>query len=78
MKYSVKSLAMKVLPKLKIGIKPSVLAKETITQVILLCDRILWTEMSEKYLTTNTYDDYKLLLRKEEERVLNFLKEANK
>ena len=78
MKYSVKSSAMKVLPKLKIGIKPSVLAKEAITQVILLCDRILWTEMSEKYLTTSTYEDYKLLLRKEEERVLNFLKEANK
>lgn len=39
--------------------------------MILICDRIFWTEMSELYLTTNTYDEYKLLLRKEEEKCID-------
>ena len=59
-------MVKKIYPRIKIGIKPAKLISEVIIQVILICDRILWTEMSEQYLTTSTYDNYKLLIRKEE------------
>lgn len=66
MKYSIKFMVKNALPKLKISTPPEIISKEFITQVILISDHIFWTEMTELYLTTSTFDDYKLLLRKSE------------
>lgn len=78
MKNSIKLMVRTTLPKLKLSIEPETLSMDNIAQIILVCDRIFWTEMSELYMTTSTYNEYKLLLRKEEENIASYLQAAPK
>lgn len=39
-------MVKKIYPKMKIGMKPDQLIQEAISQVVLMCDRLMWTEMS--------------------------------
>jgi hypothetical protein len=78
MKQSIKSMAKRVLPVMKASTKEDSIVSEAVTQVILICDRMLWTDMSESYLNTNSYGNYKLVLKNEEERIVQQFKESNK
>ncbi len=78
MKNAIKLTVRTTLPKLKLSIEPETLSIDNIAQIILVCDRIFWTEMSELYMTTSTYNEYKLLLRKEEENITSYLQVAPK
>lgn len=63
MKFMIRAM----LPKLKISQDIDQEIKEYPAQVTLVVDRLFWTEMSENYLNTTTYDEYKLVLKKIEE-----------
>jgi hypothetical protein len=45
-------------------------------QVILACDRIFWTEMSETYLNTISFNEYKLLFNKICEEMIEMIRKV--
>jgi hypothetical protein len=44
---------------------------------MLICDRIFWTEMSEIYLNTTSYPEYKLLFNNICEEMINLLRKID-
>ena len=64
MKTSLKFSIIALLPKMKIGMNIEQEHKDYSLQAILVADRLLWTEMTELYLNTTTYESYELFIRR--------------
>ncbi len=47
-------------------------------QVVLACDRIFWTEMSEMYLNTTSFNEYKLLFNNICEKMIEMIRKVGR
>lgn len=64
MRNSLKFSVTGLLPKMKIGMNVEQEHKEYCLQAILISDKLLWTEMTELYLTAENYSSYEVVIRR--------------
>ncbi len=78
MKTSIKFSVRNLVPKMKISINIQQQLRENSLQVCLLSDLLIWTEMTQTYLNTTSYEEYQLIAKRTSEQLVKLLPKIGK